>query len=1139
MDKQQAIRIINETLHSPFDRERYIRFIKDLLNHIDEEGTRSNQGSRIPKAYQEYVNRLERIGKYSSNDNEIMLFIVYLKKETSIDRARSIQRNFIAGYLSGKHGGTPKDAALVAFVSLNSVDWRFSLIKMDYSIGQTAKGKPKVQEEFTPARRWSFLVGANEKSHTAQTRLVPLMMDDVNPSLAELEAAFNIETVTKEFFTKYRDLFIRTKEELDRAVAVNPKTKSDFELKGINTVDFAKKLLGQIVFLYFLQKKGWFGVPRNGEWGSGAKNFLRELFDKKYGSYDNFFNDILELLFYDALRNDRKHDDHYYSHFNCKIPFLNGGLFDPMGNYDWVKTDILLPNDLFSNTRKTKEGDEGDGILNVFDRYNFTVREDEPYEKEVAIDPELLGKTYEKFNAIRPDNFNEFFQALKSGKKGEESKFNKQYGVYYTPREIVHYMCQQSLINYLYTELNPDPVVNELGSDQLQLFGSEAQSGQLRLNDETTEVNIPREDIEALIYYGESVSEHEAHVVNQGRETDRYSHRLPESIRIHAELIDAKLANIRVCDPAVGSGAFPVGMMSEIVRARYLLETFIKKGKTLYEFKRECIENSLYGVDIDPGAVEIAKLRLWLSLIVDEDDIENIKPLPNLDYKIVCGNSLLGVEKNLFNHQLFDELETLKPVYFNETNPTQKQKRKKQIDGIIDQITNGRAEFDFEIYFSEVFHEKGGFDIVIGNPPYVRQEQIADLKQMLQKQFECYTGTSDLFVYFYEKGVCLLRNNGLLVFISSNKYFRSGYGEKLRRYLAAKTRICQLIDFGDAPIFDAIAYPSILVTQKAAPADNQLSVLAWQLNTPLERFEEILATQSFIMYQSDLTTDGWRLENQTALKLLEKIRCVGKPLGEYVNGHFYSGIKTGLNEAFIVDRETRDRLIAEHPSSAEIINPFLRGRDVKRWRLEYADQYLIKIESSENVKHPWSGKSLQEAECIFAQTYPAICAHFKQFREALIRREDQGKYFWELRSCAYYDQFEKPKIIYPDIAQRAEFTYDDDGYYLGNTMYMVPTQEKWLLGILNSKLIYWFYTKISSKIQGDFLRFIAQFVTQIPISLPTNTKSLETLVDRILVAKRDNSMTDMSKLEKEIDQMVYELYGLTEEEIQVAEGLDR
>ncbi|MBU1698017.1 MAG: Eco57I restriction-modification methylase domain-containing protein, partial [Proteobacteria bacterium] len=396
---------------------------------------------------------------------------------------------------------------------------------------------------------------------------------------------------------------------------------------------------------YFLQKKGWFGVGRDDGWGTGSKHFLRELFNKKHGDYNNFFNDILEPLFYEALRTgeDRKHEDYYYSRFNCKIPFLNGGLFDPIGNYDWVHTDIIIPDKLFSNQTETKEGDKGTGILDVFDRYNFTVKEDEPLEKDVAIDPELLGKSYEKFNAIRPDNYAEFKKALKSGKKGEENKFNKKFGVYYTPREIVHYMCQQSLINYLYTSVN---IHKELTitkpAVQKNLFEPQSPVQQI-LTSNLYKPIIPKNDIETLIHTGEQLSENEARVLSKGKETKTYSHQLPESIRKNARQIDDKLAEITVCDPAVGSGAFPVGMMNEIVKARNVLSVFIDdENRKTYDFKRQCIEHSLYGVDIDPGAVEIAKLRLWLSLMVDEEDIKNIKPLPNLDYRIMQGNSLIS-----------------------------------------------------------------------------------------------------------------------------------------------------------------------------------------------------------------------------------------------------------------------------------------------------------------------------------------------------------------------------------------------------------------------------------------------------------------------------------------------------------------
>ena len=578
MNKQQAQQIIRETFENAFDKSAFMRLIKNLLNRI-EEAPLTYQGNYIPDAYKQYIKTLERIGKFSDGENSIDILVITLQKETSLERARTMQRNFIAWFLNGSRGGVLKDAALAAFVSPGGEDWRFSLVKMDYKFEKTKTGKVKVKEEFTPARRWSFLVGANEKSHTAQSRLVNILAnDEQTPTLEEIEKSFDIETVTKEFFLKYRELFLHTKEKLDSVIKKDPKIKADFDEKNVDTVNFAKKLLGQIIFLYFLQKKGWFGVGRDDDWGTGSKHFLRELFEKKHSDYKNFYNDILEPLFYEALRIDRSHDDGYYSRFNCKIPFLNGGLFDPIGNYDWVHTDIIIPDQLFSNNVKTKEGDYGTGILDVFDRYNFTVREDEPLEKEVAIDPELLGKAYEKFNAIRPDNYDEFRKALKSGKKGDENKFNKKFGVYYTPREIVHYMCQQSLINYLATEV-------------------------------ASSLSIPQKDIETLIHTGEQVSEIEARVISAGRETRTYSHKLPEKIRKNAALIDEKLSDITVCDPAVGSGAFPVGMMSEIVKTRNVLTPFLSlrgaqatkqsqfdDNRAAYNFKRQCIVNTPFTV---------------------------------------------------------------------------------------------------------------------------------------------------------------------------------------------------------------------------------------------------------------------------------------------------------------------------------------------------------------------------------------------------------------------------------------------------------------------------------------------------------------------------------------------------------------
>ena len=631
MDKQTAAKLITGTFENPFDKNRFVNFSKNLVNHLDVSDNFTYQGNLIYDSFEDDVQSLERIGKYTDDDGKkIDLLIVKLKKSNTLERARTRQRNYIARYLQTRG---EKDAALVAFVSPDLEDWRFSLIKMEYELGTTATGRIKAEIDLTPARRYSFLVGKNESSHTAQNQLLPILENDVNvPSLTEFEKAFSVEVVTHEFFTKYRELFWDVEEALETLAKSNELVKDEFKEKNIDIANFAKKLLGQIVFLYFLQKKGWFGVGRDAEWGMGHKDFLRRLFEKKVVSYNNFFNDILEPLFYNTLALDSPDD--YSDRFNCKIPFLNGGLFDPINNYDWIHNDILLPNEVFSNIQKTAEGDIGTGILDIFDRYNFTVKEDEPLDKEVAVDPEMLGKVFENLLEI---------------------KDRKSKGTYYTPREIVHYMCQESLVNYLDFTLNTGAVsLAKVKPVNLKLIGAPAVQQQAFKAEGDTN-RVPREDIEALVHMGDLAIEHDTHVENQGKETHDYSYKLPGSIRLNAALIDEALANIRVCDPAIGSGAFPVGMMTEIVHARSTLTSYMgeKKGRTSYSFKRHAIQNSIYGVDIDPSAVEIAKLRLWLSLVVDEDDIKQIQPLPNLDYKIVCGNSLLGVKRRLENWPLF------------------------------------------------------------------------------------------------------------------------------------------------------------------------------------------------------------------------------------------------------------------------------------------------------------------------------------------------------------------------------------------------------------------------------------------------------------------------------------------------------
>ena len=1080
MDKIQASNLVKNTFEKPFDKTVFISFVKNLLNQI-EEAPFTYKGNYIHDSFKEYIASLERIGKYIDGDHKVDILIVQLKKETSIERARTMQRNYIAKYLNGSRGGEMKDAALVAFVSPNTEDWRFSLVKMDYKFEKTTKGKIKVKEEFTPARRWSFLVGTHENSHTAQSRLVPLISDDThNPTLDELEESFNIEKVTKEFFEKYRELFLRTKEELDKVIKNDSVIKTDFEKKGVNTVDFSKKLLGQIVFLYFLQKKGWFGVQRDSEWGTGSKQFLRELFEKKHGSYNNFFNDILEPLFYEALRIDRSHDDHYYSRFNCKIPFLNGGLFDPMNGYDWVKTDILIPNELFSNSKKTKEGDTGDGILDIFDRYNFTVKEDEPLEKEVAIDPELLGKAYEKFNAIRPDNYAEFKKALKSGKKGDESKFNRQYGVYYTPREIVHYMCQQSLINYLYSELNDGITTYEkLGDDQTDMFGNEGKTGQLDLTIEhNSKPIIPKEDFETLVHFGEHVSENEAHVEKTGKETATYYYKIPDSIRNNAERVDKKLSNIKVCDPAIGSGAFPVGMMGEIVRARNSLTPFIKdKDRSVYHYKRECIENSLYGVDIDPGAVEIAKLRLWLSLVVDEDDIKQIKPLPNLDYKIVCGNSLLGVEKNLFNSDLFKKLEEIKPLYFNETNPTKKQEYKRRIDELISQITSGHSEFDFEVFFSEVFHEKGGFDIIIGNPPY--GADFTNHERNIYKTIYQYRDKDiNSFVLFIEKSSALLANKSVLCFIVPKNIIKTDDYENIRKFSLDNFNIISLLDCGKA--FDDVTGEMIsFLFHKPKKPDFLTSCLI---------YDDTINLSAMILQDEFEKLDKYRFNiflNKSNLSLIKKIKYDSHPLVELVD--IYRGIETGKKDNLISDTVPKGRY-----------KPIVAGKDVDKYRIT-------------NIR-------------------------YIQYKPELINFKDENMYHVPkilIRKIApnIHATYDKEKL------------YTTQGVYL--LLPKPNVNLYYLLAIINSNLIHWYYELYFNMGSNLTTNVTIENLKNIPIRYANDKiiNSLKTIVEKILSIteshdfnNNNHQQSKVNKLKNDIDNLVYSIYGLNIKEINFIEG---
>jgi type I restriction-modification system DNA methylase subunit len=1147
MNLDQAKTLIRQTFTQGFDKTRFRNFVINLLNGIDESKASSWSSQYIKNAFKGHIYRYERLGTYTTHSSErIDVLIVHLTEESKLERTRTAIRNFVADHLKTRD---EKDAALVAFVSPTEKQWRFSYVKMEYATVEKESGRVGVETRLTPARRFSYIVGEGESCHTAQTRFIGLLQDTQNkPKLTDIETAFSVEAITKEFFNRYVILFMDIQKALEKLVAKDVAIRLEFKGKNISAVDFAKKLLGQIVFLYFLQKKGWLGVEKKKEWGSGPRDFLRKMANREYGQYDNFFNDLLEPLFYDTLATDRGHEA-WCKHFQCRIPFLNGGLFEPIGDYDWSKYDILLPNRFFTNNEIVEEGIIGTGILDVFDRYNFTVNEAEPLEKEVAVDPEMLGKVFE--NLI------------------EENR-RKGIGAYYTPREIVHYMCQESLINYLDTVLNTveEPII-PIKLKQANIFG-QVEPEQMPLKTTVYRIQIPREDIETFIHLGDQAAFYEAARVSG---TKSYPKHLPKSIEKYSRLIDEKLFDITVCDPAVGSGAFPVGMMHEIVRARCTLTPYFNDihERTPYHFKRQTIQNSLYGVDIDTSAVEIAKLRLWLSLVVDEEDVKQIKPLPNLDYKIVSGNSLLGVEKNLFNEKLFRRLEELKPLYFDESHGQSKDKYKREIDRLICELTDNKNTFDFEIYFSEVFHKAGGFDVVIANPPYVgekdHKEMFRELKQGPLGKF--YQRKMDIFYFFFHLALNIGSALSHVAFITTNYYPTATGAKTLRKDFSKRASILRLANFNELRIFkSAQGQHNMITVLRKEPNDKVKARTCITKRTGVADFrqiENILGwrdpqTAYYCINQANLyegSESHIRLsgylgsEGDETQRLLAKLKKQGELLGSLCN--VSQGTLTG------VDRITK-RHVAEGLVDEKYLNHgvyILKKDELTNLNLSSTEQQIVKPFFKNSDIQKYVCNCVPEKFIIYAtrdldiNQFPNIKRHFGKFESVICARSrDRGEMqaalkvgkWWVIFAARTLTVFMGKKIVCPQRSYKNTFAYNEIPWHANTDVYFIvenmkKVDLKFVLSLLNSKLYYtWLYHKGQRK--GELLELLYTPLTQIPIKCPSPSDQMPFIkaVDNIIAAKQRDPQADTTTLEQQVDRLVYDLYGLTPEEIKIVEG---
>ncbi len=1116
MSHDEARQLVARVLGGVFDLAAFRQLIANIFPADSLLEDKPISGQYIPEKFRDDVASFRRLVRHEAEGLRMDVLVVKLRSAAKLTRARFIQRNFVARYLNGGWGGTEKDAALVAFYCSDADEWRFSLVYKEYIWGDEG-----LRTTLSEPRRCSFLVGPYEGTHTAQEQLARLLQLKKPCTLQDLQQAFLVEPITRSFFEEYREHFHRLCEECAALRASHASLRKEWADRGITDADFAKRLLGQLIFLYFLQRKGWLGVKREQPWGSGSRKWLHELYEAHAKTDGHrFFDDYLEQLFYDALARDRSEDDGWHEGLGCRIPFLNGGLFDPLGSgggYDWRGVDVPLADSSIG------------AVLETFDRYNFTVREDEPLEKEVAVDPEMLGKVFE--NLL-------------------ESERRSDLGTYYTPRDIVHYMCREALVQYLDRAVNVRREICNL-DEKPQALKSDARARFSR------QERIPRKDLERFIRADElltvKTSKTALRQAAQERDTELVRS-LPDSVKEHAALLDAKLAEVRVCDPAIGSGAFPVAMMHEIVRARQALGSALtdQEGeRTSYALKRHAIQHSLYGVDIDASAIDIAKLRLWLSLVVDEDDLAHVRPLPNLDYRIMHGNSLdamrVSYKNSLLQGQLLHTLQQAQDSYFNTTDKICKQRLRKDIEACRKAL-GCSDHFEWAIDFHQVFHgsvgeENKGFDIVIANPPYVRQEKITTSKERLKAAFgDFFDGTADIYTYFYALALKqLLTPLGCCCYIAPNKFFRAAYGKNLRSLLTSHlARVLSLIDFGDTQLFDgATTYPAIVLAQRAMTLP-QSSVRYCEVRdiTLLPQLWHHVQQRGHAVPVSQLAPDGWQLDDPAVAALLRKLQQNSTPLGSLPGVQMYYGIKTGCNEAFVIDGATRRRLLDEDPNSADVIFPWLRGRDLKRWQTEPSGKFVINIQNGGNHPWPWTGKEEGEAEKLFATSYPAIYRHLQPFREKLEKRSDQGEFYWELRACAYNDAFLKPKIMWPDMAQKMRVTFDTSTAFCGNTAYFFPTDDLFFLALFNSSVIAFWASKTLAVFQGDTFRFFLQNVSQFPIPVADDAarQSLRNEVAAIIARVQADSAADITAQERKINELVYDLYGLTIQERDMIEN---
>lgn len=998
----------------------------------------------LPTAQATGIDSIIYIGKIDIPFNSISVFDITVSSHILLSRNRvgiqQIIRRIIETYTS---------AFMIFHYQDNSCcDWRFTFCSKEKN------------NEITDNKRYTFILGPNQSCRTVTENFSKLYSKEKNIEIEDIKEAFNVEALSNEFFSKYKQhyekfvmyitgkCFIKSsgkwKEKVEHEP--NPQMYASFGKDDKQVRDYVKKLLGRIVFLHFLQKKGWLGVPQDKQWGEGDYQFMFHLFDKATKKQkDDFLDSVLEPLFNDL---NTKRDNDLVSNcnvgLNIKVPYLNGGLFE-RDKLDEIKTHF--PKEFFED------------LFDFLSQYNFTIDENDPNDAEVGIDPEMLGRIFE--NLLED---------------------NKDKGAFYTPKEIVQYMCRESLIAYLQTDTKDDNT-----KEQIRNF--------------VTTYNIDY---------------------------------LSEKLR---KTIDTKLRNVKICDPAIGSGAFPMGLLKELFFCRGAIENFDDSAN----IKRHIIQNNIYGVDIEKGAVDIARLRFWLSLVVDE---QTPNTLPNLDFKIMQGNSLLeqykgvdlskltqkkierkeGTQMTLFENSidvLREELRNMLNEYYSLDDHTEKQKLLHRIRENINKqqnengiqvnlsdinIQSNDQFFLWHTWFNDVF-EQGGFDIVIGNPPYISapaqiaNEQLAEQRERLKacKRYQTLHQKWDLYVPFMEKGLKMLCKNGAFAMIVPFPLSNQLYGMKFRKWVTENYNVQEISDLNGTKVFDNATVSNLILFVKNNGKTNETNIS--HINEHLEFSSDFIQPISALIQDEIKFVWNFSQESRDA-----NAHADMNVLGDFC--YVSKGMVLNADEKTAKGEFSKEDLISK---TKDNLHPreYIEAKDIEKYhvnRVRYLEYNTPRC--PDKLSRP-TFRELYEVDKIVMNCLGTINGTIDNDKHYLHNHSIYCAILWRDLNGV------NNKSISASIKRYSKHSRQEMEQ-LSNSVCL-----EYLLAILNSQ----YAETLLANLRGDDYHIYPEHIRNIPIPQATREQQnqIKEIVENVIEMKQNNK--DVSDLLARLDKIIYNLYN--------------